>query len=175
MLPDPKFLMEKAGVNIPLIGFYDAPDPSAFEPLVRSVEGHRTNTFFDDEVQIVRMVLQILERLGYHVTARTSSVETLEAFQAAPDKFYLVITDMTMPNMTGIQLVKKLLEIRSDILIIICTCFSDKISEDKAKAMGILGYVMKPVVKSELAKKSERCWMKNDAMVTIYCIVLNHL
>jgi len=58
-----------------------------------------------------------------------------------------------MPNMTGIQLAKKLIEIRSDILIIICTGFLKKISEDKAKAMGIRGYVMNPVVKSELADK----------------------
>ena len=60
----------------------------------------------------------MLERLGYHVTVRTSSVETLEAFRAAPDKFDLVITDTTMPNMTGIQFAKKLIEIRSDIPII---------------------------------------------------------
>jgi CheY-like chemotaxis protein len=107
----------------------------------------------DDEDPIVRMEKQMLERLGYKVTARTSSIETLEAFRAAPDKLDLVITDMTMPNMTGVQLAKKLLEIRPDIPIIICTGFSEKISEDKAKAMGIRGYVMKPVVKSELAKK----------------------
>jgi len=99
------------------------------------------------------MSQQILESLGYHVTARTSSIETLEAFRAAPDKFDLVITDMTMPNMTGVELAKKLMEIRSDIPIIICTGFSEKISEDKAKAMGIRGFVMKPAVRSEIAKK----------------------
>ena len=60
----------------------------------------------------------MLERLGYHVTVRTSSVETLESFRTAPDKFDLVITDTTMPNMTGIQFAKKLIEIRSDIPII---------------------------------------------------------
>ena len=99
------------------------------------------------------MSQQMLERLGYHVTVRTNSVETLEAFRAAPEKFDLVITDTTMPNMTGIQLAKKLIEIRSDIPIIICTGFSEKISEDKAEAMGIRRYIMKPVVKSELADK----------------------
>ena len=99
------------------------------------------------------MTQQILERLGYRVTARTSSIETLEAFRAAPDKFDLVITDMTMPNMTGIHLTQKLIEIRPDIPVIICTGFSEKISEHKAKAMDIHGYVMKPVVRSELAKK----------------------
>ncbi len=94
----------------------------------------------------------MLEGLGYHVTARTSSIEALEAFMANPDKFDLVITDMTMPNMTGVQLLQKLMEIRS-IPIIICTGFSEQISADKAKAIGISGYVMKPVVKSELSRK----------------------
>ena len=98
----------------------------------------------------------MLEGLGYHVTARTSSIEALEAFMANPGKFDLVITDMTMPNMTGVQLSQKLLEIRQDIAIIICTGFSEKIDGEKAKAVGIRGYVMKPVVKSELAKKIRR-------------------
>ncbi|MBW2252379.1 MAG: response regulator [Deltaproteobacteria bacterium] len=66
-----------------------------------------------------------------------------------------------MPNMTGIQLAKKLIEIRSDIPIIIYTGFSEKISEDKAKIVGIRRYVMKPVIVNLLIK-SERCWMKCD-------------
>ncbi len=122
--------------------------------VISPVEGGKERILLvDDEEQIVRMSQQMLERLGYHVTARTSSIETLEAFRAAPDKFDLVITDMTMPNMTGVHLAKKLIEIRPDIPVIICTGFSEKISADKAKAMGIRGYVMKPVVRSELAKK----------------------
>jgi len=122
--------------------------------VISPVEGGKEQILLvDDEEQIVRMSQQMLKKLGYHVTARTSSIETLEAFRAAPDKFDLVITDMTMPNMTGVQLAKKLFNIRPDIPILICTGFSEKISEHKAKAMGIRGYVMKPVVKSELAKK----------------------
>ena len=122
--------------------------------VVSPVEGGKERILLvDDEEQIVRMSQQMLERLGYQVTARTSSIETLEAFRAAPDKFDLVITDTTMPNMTGIELARKLMEIRFDIPIIICTGFSEKISPDKAAAMGIRGYVMKPIVKSELAKK----------------------
>jgi CheY-like chemotaxis protein len=107
----------------------------------------------DDEEPIVRLEKQMLERLGYQVAARTSSIEALEAFRAAPDKFDLVITDMTMPNMTGVQLSQKLLEIRPDIPIIICTGFSTKINDEKAKEFGIRGFVMKPVVMSELIKK----------------------
>ena len=122
--------------------------------VVSPVEGGTERILLvDDEVQIVRMEQQMLERLGYHVTARTSSIEALEAFRAVPDKFDLVITDMTMPNMTGVELAKKIIEIRPDFPMIICTGFSEKISEHKAKTMGVRGYVMKPVVKRELAKK----------------------
>jgi CheY-like chemotaxis protein len=108
--------------------------------------------FVDDEEPIVRMMQQILERLGYHVTSRTSSVEALEAFKAKPDEYDLVITDMTMPNMTGIELASGLKEIRSDIPIIMCTGFSETIDEDKAKNMGILAYIMKPFLIDEIAK-----------------------
>ena len=105
----------------------------------------------DDEEQIVRMVKQMLERLGYEVTARTSSVEALEAFRVQPERFDLVITDQTMPNMTGAELARKLLRIRPNLGIILCTGFSELITEEKAKAIGIHGYVMKPVVRSEIA------------------------
>ncbi|MGD9246060.1 MAG: PAS domain S-box protein [Desulfobacterales bacterium] len=122
--------------------------------LVLPVEGGTERILLvDDELQIVRMEQQMLERLGYHVTVRTSSIEALEAFRSAPDKFDLIITDMTMPNMTGVELAKKIIEIKPDIPIIICTGFSEKISEHTANTMGIRGYVMKPVIKSELAKK----------------------
>lgn len=108
--------------------------------------------FVDDEEDIVCMTQQILERLGYQVTSRTSSMEALGAFKARPDAFDLVITDMTMPNMTGVELAPRLREIRSDIPIIICTGFSEIIDEDKAKAMGIRAYVTKPIVIKEMAK-----------------------
>ena len=106
----------------------------------------------DDEEQIVNMEQQMLERLGYHVTARTSSVEALKAFRAQPEKFDLVITDQTMPNMTGAELAQKLMGIRPDIPVILCTGFSEVIPEEKARAMGLRAYVMKPIVKSEIAK-----------------------
>jgi CheY-like chemotaxis protein len=106
----------------------------------------------DDEDQIVRMEQQMLERLGYQVTARTSSIEALEAFRADPDKFNLVIADMTMPNITGVQLSQKLLEIKHDIPIIICTGLNQKISEDNAKAVGISGFIIKPATINELAR-----------------------
>ncbi len=108
--------------------------------------------FVDDEEPIVLMIQKILERLGYQVTSRTSSAEALEVFKAKPDEYDLVITDMTMPNMTGLELAPRLGEIRSDIPIIMCTGFNETIDEDKAKNMGILAYIMKPVLIDEIAK-----------------------
>jgi CheY-like chemotaxis protein/anti-sigma regulatory factor (Ser/Thr protein kinase) len=106
--------------------------------------------FVDDEEYLVFMTQQILERLGYRVTSRTSSVEALEAFKAKPDEYDLVITDMTMPNMTGVELSARLKEIKPDIPIILCTGFSEMIDEDKAKNMGIKAYIMKPILKDEI-------------------------
>ncbi len=105
----------------------------------------------DDEDIIVQMEKQMLERLGYHVTARTSSVEALEAFRAKPDKFDVVITDMTMPNMTGDKLAAEIMKIRSDIPVILCTGFSEMMSKEKAAALGIKGFLMKPIVMKELS------------------------
>ena len=105
----------------------------------------------DDEEAIVRMEQQMLERLGYEVNTRTGSVDALEAFKADPDRYDLIITDMTMPNMTGIRLAKEIKKIRPGIPIIICTGFSDQINEEKCKALGIQGYVMKPIVIRKIA------------------------
>jgi CheY-like chemotaxis protein len=106
----------------------------------------------DDEENIVRMVQSMLEHLGYRVTARTSSVEALEAFPTLPRKFDIIITDQTMPNITGEELAKELLRIRPDIPIILCTGFSEIISEEKAKSIGIREYIMKPILKNKMAR-----------------------
>ena len=99
---------------------------------------------------------QMLSRLGYEVVARTSSVEALEAFRTQPDKFDLVITDLTMPNMTGKQLARELTGIKSDIPIILCTGYSQIMSDEEAKSIGIDGVVMKPMVMRELAETIRR-------------------
>jgi len=93
----------------------------------------------------------MLERLGYEVTAKTSSVEAFELFEAEPDRYDLVITDMTMPHMTGDRLARKLFMIRSDIPVILCTGYSERIDEDKAKEMGIRAFTLKPLVMRDLA------------------------
>ena len=106
----------------------------------------------DDEKTIIQMGRKMLERLGYQVTTRSSSVEALELFKVKPFEFDLVITDMTMPNMTGEKLARQLLEIRSDIPIIICTGFSQQLTEEKAKSIGIKEFVLKPIVVKDLAR-----------------------
>jgi CheY-like chemotaxis protein len=107
--------------------------------------------FIDDEEPITLMVKQMLERLGYHAIVRTSSLEALKFFRANPDAVDLVITDMTMPKMTGDQLARELFAVRSDIPVIICTGFSERVDDKKAKAMGIKGFLMKPIMKSKMA------------------------
>ena len=98
----------------------------------------------DDEQSVIKLIKQMLEQLGYKVEARTSSMEALEFFHEGPDRFDLVITDMTMPDMTGDQLAKKMMKIRPDIPIILCTGSSERISEEKAEKMGIQAFLMKP-------------------------------
>jgi two-component system cell cycle sensor histidine kinase/response regulator CckA len=112
--------------------------------------------FVDDEQSIVNLGVQALERLGYKITGKTSSREALNIFQSQPGQFNLVITDLTMPDMTGIELAKKLLQIRPDIPIIICTGFRDKITPEKAKAMGIREFIKKPFGPRDLAETVRR-------------------
>jgi len=108
--------------------------------------------FVDDEEILTTMGKTMLERLGYHVTARNSSLEAFETFQNQSDKFDLVITDQTMPGMTGSDLSRRMLQIRPELPIILCTGYSTIISEEKAKAMGIKEFVFKPLTKKDLAK-----------------------
>jgi PAS domain S-box-containing protein len=114
--------------------------------------GNERILVIDDELPIAKMSSQILQRLGYHVNIRTSSIEAMNFFRAKPKDFDLVITDMTMPNMTGDKLTGELMKIRSDIPVILCTGYSKKISEETAKDIGIKAFVYKPIVKADFAK-----------------------
>ncbi len=107
----------------------------------------------DDEEAILNMEKRMLERLGYQVTSRFSSLEALEAFRADPDKFDLIITDMAMPNMPGDKLSVELTKIRPDIPILLCTGFSEIMSEERAASLGIKGFLFKPIVMKDLAQK----------------------
>ena len=108
--------------------------------------------FIDDEKALADMGQKILESLGYETTARTSSADALELFKKEPDRFDLVVTDMTMPNITGDQLAKKFMAIRQDIPVILCTGFSTRITEEKAKDMGIRAFISKPILKQDMAE-----------------------
>ena len=99
----------------------------------------------DDEPALVEVGMQMLERLGYEVVTQENSVQALELFRAEPDRFDLVITDMTMPLMTGDKLARELMVIRSDIPVILCTGHSSLVSKEKEKEMGIRAFVRKPL------------------------------
>ncbi|GAB6907892.1 hypothetical protein JCM12296A_37310 [Desulfosarcina cetonica] len=113
--------------------------------------GNERILLVDDEAAIMRLEQQTLERLGYHVTARSSSLEALEVFRRNPHAFDLVLTDMAMPNMTGEQLAKSLNAFNPNIPIIICTGFSDRINPQRVSAFGVKGILLKPVIKFEMA------------------------
>jgi CheY-like chemotaxis protein len=115
--------------------------------------GNERILFVDDEESIVGIGHQILERLGYKVESTTSPIDALELFRSKPDQFDLVITDMAMPKMTGDKLVKEILKIQPDIPIILCTGFSEKIDEKKAKAIGVADYIEKPLDMRDYAMK----------------------
>ena len=112
--------------------------------------------FVDDEKALVGLYEQMLGRLGYRVTAYTSSPEALAAFRATPDAFDLVITDMAMPTMTGIQLAREAIQIRPDIPLILCTGFTELVTPRMAKALGIREFLMKPIRQRAMAKAIRR-------------------
>jgi CheY-like chemotaxis protein len=112
--------------------------------------------FVDDEEALVEMGEDILAELGYDVTSRMSSREALALLKLDPSRFDLVITDQTMPDMTGIDLANEILDLRADMPIIMCTGFSYVVDADKAKAAGIKAFAMKPLTKREIAKTIRR-------------------
>jgi PAS domain S-box-containing protein len=118
--------------------------------------------FVDDEEVQVRSGQHLLERLGYAVITQTDSLEALEVFRSQPDAFDLVITDQSMPHMTGIQLAEKLLQIRSGIPIILCTGFSEVVDGKEAKTMGIQEFMMKPFPVRQLAETIRRVLDRRD-------------
>ena len=115
-------------------------------------KGKEKIIFVDDEASIAEMGRQILERLGYAVTTCTGSRETLELFKDKPDEYDLVITDMTMPKLTGDKLAIELMKIRSDIPVILCSGYSKKINDETASEIGVKAFANKPILIADLAK-----------------------
>ena len=114
--------------------------------------GSESILLVDDEPSLVEVGQRLLERLGYRVTAATSSPEALEIFKRSPHRFDLVITDFTMPKLTGAKLAEELLRIRPGLPIIISTGFSDRINPELAREMGIKSFVYKPLSAKEMAR-----------------------
>ena len=119
-------------------------------------KGHERILLVDDEQNIVDVGKRILEQLGYTVTTNSSSMDALELFQKDPYRFDLVISDMTMPFMTGDELAEEFMRIRQDIPIVICTGYSEKLTKEKALSIGIRAYLGKPLIKSEIAETVRR-------------------
>jgi CheY-like chemotaxis protein len=116
-------------------------------------KGNERILFVDDDKSLIYVSRYRLERLGYQVETKTNPVEALELFRDSPDRFDLIITDMTMPQMTGDHLVEEILKIRPDTPTILCTGFSEKIDEQKAKEIGFSEYIEKPIDKWDFANK----------------------
>ena len=113
--------------------------------------GYERILFVDDEHPLAEIGKQMLERLGYKVDTRTSSIEALNLFKTDPHRFDLVITDIVMPNMTGDKLADEMMGIRPDIPIVLCTGYSEKFTRKHASEMGIDTFLMKPLVMQDLA------------------------
>lgn len=106
----------------------------------------------DDDQMIVDLMRTSLTDLGYQISAFSNSQQALHAFSAAPESFDLIITDMTMPKMTGMDLAKKILSIRQQTPIILCTGYSELITREKADAIGIKAFLSKPILREELSR-----------------------
>ena len=119
-------------------------------------KGNERILLVDDDPSILNMVRQMLEHFGYTVTDMTDSTATLALFRSAPDDFDLVITDMSMPKMSGDQLASELMKIKDDLPILLCTGHSDTIDEKKANRIGIKGFAMKPLDMEKLARAVRR-------------------
>ena len=135
------FRIAEEGLPFPQVGTPDDAIP----------EGHEHILVVDDENIVTDINRQTLESLGYQVSAFTYSEKALEAFSARPELYDLVLTDMTMPQLNGLQFAEKILATRPDIPIILCTGFSDLITKEKVHAAGIRALIMKPVFRKDMA------------------------
>ncbi len=136
-------------VYLPRIIYAETREVDTDKPIIG---GKERILFVDDETPLVKLGTRMLSSLGYEVTGITSSEEALDMFLAEPQSFDLVITDMTLPKMTGIDLSREILKIRPDIPIIICSGFREPSTEEQVKSLGIRAYCMKPLTKKELSR-----------------------
>lgn len=126
--------------------------PEEPEDQTSILKGSERILFVDDEPAIMELGIRLLTRLGYAVEARASGTDALACFSRNPYRFDLVITDMTMPHMTGEDLARHILAIRPDIPIILCTGYSSRMAAEKANEIGIRKFVEKPLTANALAR-----------------------
>jgi signal transduction histidine kinase len=114
--------------------------------------GNESILVVDDEEVIGALMVRSLKQLGYHVTYASEPLAAIETFYEAPEKFDLIISDVTMPGINGVELVARIHQLRPGFPIILCSGFSDLLYENKAAAIGVGRYLMKPVIRRDLAK-----------------------
>jgi PAS domain S-box-containing protein len=132
--------------------------PTAFQPVTEAELPRGTGRilFVDDEPELAKLGKIILSKLGYTVSAITNSLEALEIFRTLPKSYDLVITDLTMPRLTGVDLVRHLQKIRPDIPIVICTGYRERLSREDIEKLGINEIMIKPVEARQLAEVVQR-------------------
>ena len=135
-------------VYIPRADGAERAEAPAVQPLPR---GSERVLIVDDEPALADIAGRMLSFLGYSVESRTSSIEALELFRTHPERFDAVVTDMTMPQLTGLNLAREIMAIRPELPIILCTGFSEQAEEARAHAAGIRSFLFKPLVIAELA------------------------
>ena len=126
------------------------------ESATESFSGTEKIMLVDDEPMILDVNSEMLQGFGYHVTAFSSSVDALHAFEKAPEAFDLIVTDMTMPEMTGAAMARKILQLKPETSVIIVTGHSDQIDRKKAAREGIAGFAYKPLSSAELLREIRR-------------------
>jgi CheY-like chemotaxis protein len=119
-------------------------------------KGNECILFVDNESSICKLVRENLKHHGYTTVTQTSSREALDMFLKTPDQFDLVITDLSMSQMTGERLAQELLSIRPDIPIILCTGLNQAVADEHVKAIGGRGSLLKPFTESDVANTIRR-------------------
>ncbi|MDR3556299.1 MAG: ATP-binding protein [Syntrophobacteraceae bacterium] len=143
-------------VFFPVVESIGAPGTKSDSEYTQIPRGKEHILLVDDEARLANAVQLMLERLGYRVSLCRDGMHALDVFSSHPESYDLVITDQTMPHMTGFQLARKLIEIRPRIPILLCTGFCDSSTQERAKALGIRNVLMKPLSIQQMAETIRR-------------------
>jgi PAS domain S-box-containing protein len=147
-------------VLLPMMDRQVEQTPKGSQPELQMGDKERI-LFVDDEQAIAEIGEMMLTRLGYQVTVSVSSIQALELFRKTPDIFDLLISDQTMPTLTGVDLAREVHRIRHDLPVILCTGYSERLTEETTTEMGITALLMKPVEMERLAAAIRKSLNKN--------------